>query len=45
MFNFREFKEYLNVRIKYGFGYNDIALQPIMILPDASDQMSCVFTL
>ena len=45
MFNLRQFKEYLKDSIKYGFGYKDIALQPIMIPPDASDQMSRVFTL
>ena len=45
MLNLRKFKEYLKDRIKYGFGYKDIALQPIMIPPDASDQMSREFTL
>ena len=43
--NLRKFKEYLKDRIKYGFGYKDIALKPIMIPPDASDQMNRVFTL
>ena len=45
MLNLKKFKEYLKDRIKYGFGYKDIALQPIIIPPDANDQMSRVFTL
>ena len=45
MFNLRTFKEYLTDRIIYGFGYKDVALQPIMIPPDTSDQMNRVFTL
>ena len=45
IFNHKKFKEYLKYRIKYGFGYKDIALQPIMIPPDASDQMRRVYTL
>ena len=45
MFNIRKFNEYLNDRIKIGLGYKDIALKPIIIPPDTSDQMNRVFTL
>ena len=43
MKNSRKFK-YLTEVIK-GSGYKDIALQPIMIPPDASDQLKRVFIL
>ena len=41
----KKVKEYLKDRIKYCFGYKDIAFQPIMIPPDASDQIRRVFIL
>ena len=43
MINSRKFK-YLTDVIK-GEGYKDIALQPLIIPPDASDQMKRVFIL
>ena len=45
MNNLTKFKKYLKDRIKNGFGYKDIALQPLMIPHDASDQLNRVFIL
>ena len=45
MFNIRKFNEYLKDTITIGLGYKDIALKPIMVPIDTSDQMSRVFTL
>ena len=45
MFNIIKFNEYLKDRFKIGLGYKDIALQPIMIPPNASDQLKRVFIL
>ena len=45
MVNIRKFNEYLKDRIKIGLGYKNIALQSIMIPPDANDQLKRVFIL
>ena len=41
----RKFNEYLKDRIKFGLGYKDIALQPIVIPPNADDQLKRIFVL
>ena len=45
MFNISKFNKYLKDRIKIGLGYKDIALQPIMLIPDCDDQLKRVFIL
>ena len=39
----RKFNEYLKDRIKFGLGYKNIALQPIVIPPNADDQLKRIF--
>ena len=41
----RKFKEFLKDRIKIGLGYKDIALQPIVIPPNADEQLKRIFVL
>ena len=41
----KKFNEYLKDRIKFGLGYNNIALQPIVIPPNADDQLKRIFVL
>ena len=41
----RKFNEYLKDRIKFEIGYKDIALQPIVIQPNADDKLKRIFVL
>ena len=41
----RKFNEYLKDRIKFGLGFKDIALQPIVIPLNADDQLKRIFVL
>ena len=41
----RKFNEYFKDRIKFELGYKNIALQPIIIPPNADDQLKRIFVL
>ena len=43
--NSKLFNEYLKKVVKYGKGHKDIALQPIVISPNADDQLKRIFVL